>query len=89
MVGDVSRALFFPRLGSTLTVAMCWLRTDSRVVYWMSGLSPTAAEYFYYLALAFSIDAALAAFFRMCVFLAPSVSMAVVCSSAVDQGREM
>jgi hypothetical protein len=44
----------------------------------MAGLSPYAAEYFYYLVIAFSVDTALASFFRMAVFLCPSVVLAEV-----------
>jgi hypothetical protein len=44
----------------------------------MSGLSVDAADFFYYLTIAFSVDTTLAAFFRMCVFLAPSVVLAEV-----------
>ena len=44
----------------------------------MSGLSVDAADYFYYLAIAFTVDTTLAAFFRMCVFFSPGVIVAEV-----------
>ena len=44
----------------------------------MTGLNYTAGDFFYYLAISLSIDTTLAALFRMCVFLSPSVVLAEV-----------
>jgi hypothetical protein len=48
------------------------------VIYWMSGLSADAGDFFYFLAITLSVDTALAAFFRFCVFLSPSLVLAEV-----------
>jgi hypothetical protein len=52
--------------------------TFDSVIYWMSGLSVNAADFFYFLAITLSVDTALAAFFRFCVFLSPSLILAEV-----------
>ena len=53
------------------------------VIYWMAGLNYSAGDFFYYIAISLSIDTTLAALFRMCVFLAPSVLLAEVGSASL------
>ena len=53
------------------------------VVYWMAGLNPVAGDFFYYMVLALTVDTALSSFFRMCVFIAPSVVLAEVWCACV------
>jgi hypothetical protein len=53
-----------------------------RVSYFMSGLSRDAEDYFLFIAVAFSVDTAVAAFYRFGVYLSPTALLAEVSTAA-------
>jgi hypothetical protein len=53
-----------------------------RVSYFMSGLSRDSEDYFLFIAVAFSMDTAVAAFYRFSVYLSPTALLAEVRAAA-------
>jgi hypothetical protein len=79
--------LFYACLRRVSSLAYLCRFACGSVSYFMAGMSYDAQDYFLFIALVFTVDGALAAVFRLCVYIAPTVIMAEVRSLARHCGR--